>query len=676
MLPIHGMHEHAVGPRAEFPGSLLMATAALDRPTTECPAAAELAPRARASGCKVSVAKGALFWFVAACCVRGPMVARVEGILDHDQAVVSLMASDISELRRWPIFFDGQRYMGALEAYVAAAFVRLFGFTPSVVSLAPLLFCGLFVAGQYVLWNRWQGRVTGHLAALLALICAPMAAMWTFIPRGGYIEFMVWGLAVLGVYQRLARPEVSPPRRAGQFGWGLLLGLGFFINPLSIIVYATLALDWVFGRHGASIRAARDLDTRPLGRLLDRPVAPLVWCLLGVAVYLLLTFGCQVRLGEGASFVFFGGLAPKPIAVPLGIAVLVLTLVGLAYWTNAASRAFGLLVKHGAFALGLATSLLPFVLFQVRSRLGLEPAHASLPMWLRDPTTVWMNARDLGRALNPLIGCDARGAALMYERWPEQFPPARLPGLGELLHLLSPLVLMLVAVVVAHALWIERVSWREWFALRRSRPATPIMLATLGVVMACALYLVQATSPDGSSTRYLIPIWVFLPGLLAASITRMVKGRALFVAMLVAAWSAAQFNLWCDIDRRHPLRSLSEALDRENARVILTPQHIGLIVSELTQQRVGFLEYQPFWARVHGRFRARLRPNERLVCVAETINRGLPQEDLRARLKQLRAEAPDSTRLLQRVDGFEIWETDASPEEVAIEGRAAQATDH
>ena len=44
-------------------------------------------------------------------------MARIEGALDHDQSVVGLMALDIAAGRRWPVFFDGQRYMGALEPY-------------------------------------------------------------------------------------------------------------------------------------------------------------------------------------------------------------------------------------------------------------------------------------------------------------------------------------------------------------------------------------------------------------------------------------------------------------------------------------------------------------------------------------------------------------------------------
>ncbi len=54
----------------------------------------------------------ALGWFALALVARSVMVSRVEGVIEHDQAIVGLMALDIAEGRRWPIFFDGQRVHG------------------------------------------------------------------------------------------------------------------------------------------------------------------------------------------------------------------------------------------------------------------------------------------------------------------------------------------------------------------------------------------------------------------------------------------------------------------------------------------------------------------------------------------------------------------------------------
>lgn len=140
-------------------------------------------------------------WALVAMLARGPLVARIEGVLDHDQSIVGLMALDIAAGRRLPIFFDGQRYMGAIEAYLAALFVAIFGHSPVIVALSPLVFFGLFAAGQYAIWRIFHDRSTGHLAALISVLGAPMLALWSVVPRGGYVELMTWALPVLAIYR-------------------------------------------------------------------------------------------------------------------------------------------------------------------------------------------------------------------------------------------------------------------------------------------------------------------------------------------------------------------------------------------------------------------------------------------------------------------------------------------
>ena len=97
-------------------------------------------------------------WFALAILARLPFVLRAEGVLDHDQSVVGLMALDIAAGRRFPIFFDGQRYMSAVEGYVAAAFTLLLGTRGARRASSPVrAFCLLRDSSRR--WRRCSGAL-------------------------------------------------------------------------------------------------------------------------------------------------------------------------------------------------------------------------------------------------------------------------------------------------------------------------------------------------------------------------------------------------------------------------------------------------------------------------------------------------------------------------------------
>ncbi len=64
---------------------------------------------------------------------RGVLFMQPGARFDADQAVVGLMAKHISEGRAFPIYFYGQSYLLAVEAYLAAPVMWLLG--PTEVAL-------------------------------------------------------------------------------------------------------------------------------------------------------------------------------------------------------------------------------------------------------------------------------------------------------------------------------------------------------------------------------------------------------------------------------------------------------------------------------------------------------------------------------------------------------------
>ena len=84
---------------------------------------------------------------------------------DSDQAIVGLMAKHLSEFRALPVFFYGQHFMLAVEAWLAAPLFLVAG--PSVTALKlPLL--GVHVAATVLLLRILEREL--RLRPLLAFV--------------------------------------------------------------------------------------------------------------------------------------------------------------------------------------------------------------------------------------------------------------------------------------------------------------------------------------------------------------------------------------------------------------------------------------------------------------------------------------------------------------------------
>lgn len=603
-------------------------------------------------------------WFVVALVARAPFVARIEGVLDHDQSVVGLMALDIARGRRFPIFFDGQRYMGAVEAYAAAAFVRAFGHTPGVVALAPLVAFGLFAAGQFAVWSRWRDRATGHLAAALTVVGSPMLVVWGVVPRGGYVEFLAWALPTLAVYRALARAGAPTPHPAAQAVWGFWLAIGYFLNPLALTVYATLALDWTLGRHGADLRGERDVRAG----WLDHPAAPALAVVAALAWLSALAACCHVDPRapvDGSPYVAFGGRFGARGAVAVGAAGVVALLAAAAWWTRGPARLLERARGAPWAVAGLLAATAPIVAYSVLVRLGVYPPAPSLPVWISAPWKAGPNLVSASRALGTLVGSDPRAIETVLIGQGIAPPLSRQPAVAAWLVGLSPAVVAVALLLVALAAARDRRYWSRLFALRADDVAPPVALASAFLAVASGLYLLQGTSPNASSVRYLIPAWVVLPGLLASGIRALPrKVRAPVSLALVVPWVTAQGLIWRDLDRPSPARLLAVALAGRGVRAVVAPTPVALVVANLTHGAVGAAEYQPIWPRLGDRYHARFAAGETITCVVDReypwAVRGegawAPEQDFGRHLRGLSRRHPGRVKEAGSVGSFEVWE--------------------
>ena len=619
----------------------------------------------------------AMAWFTLALVARSVMVARVEGVLEHDQAIVGLMALDIAEGRRLPIFFDGQRYMGALEAYTAAIFVRLFGHSPSSVAMAPTFYYAAFVAGQFAAWRAWKGRACGHLAATFTLACSPMMAIWSVIPRGGYTEVLAWGLATMAVvYRRVTRPGRPPLGFLAQLGWGALFTFGYFLNPLSLVVYLALAIDWTFGRHGLDIRSAR----LPRRRWPDRPWAGLAWAGMALGAVTIVAVGCHIDPATRGRprFVFALDLVPGRVGTVLGVAVVLATFAFAAWWTGLARRSVSLLATHPGFAAGALLGLAPFFIYTARAKLGLAPFERSLPVWIRPPWASGANVVDGLAAVGPLFGGQVRGGndvaylCLPLFRLPEVAWPGVASALAAPHARRRPLLLARIGRDAPSG--VDRAAWQRFWALRGASPSSPTVLALIGLGSCVGLYLIQASSLDGSSMRYLLPVWLFLPGLLASALLAWPKAaRAGAMALLLGVWTLGQASLVVEMGRPNLERRLADRLEAQGTRGIIASGSLVQVVADLSGGRVGGVEYRSSWPRIGRRYADRFPSGEPIICVIDLDRLGRDATDEPGPgVRAFALAHPERARLVDTVEHYEVWSLDIPLDEFLGEPLSAK----
>lgn len=175
---------------------------------------------------------------------------------NSDEAIVGLMARHIIKLGERPIFFYGQSYMGSLDAYLVALGFTLLGQKVWVIRLVQsLLYTGTlittFLLGKAIFESKWVGL----LAVGLLAVPVVNVTLYTTVSIGGYGEALLLGNLILLVALNLTRNvQVSSALSSGRrkitcliAGWGFLVGLGLWVNGLTIVYSfpTALLIAWI-----------------------------------------------------------------------------------------------------------------------------------------------------------------------------------------------------------------------------------------------------------------------------------------------------------------------------------------------------------------------------------------------------------------------------------------------
>jgi len=200
------------------------------------------------------------FWicFLVAVVVRGWLIVHTNGVLAGDEAMVGIQAEHILRGEH-PLYYYGQPYMGSFQMYVIAGIFLVTGPSVWAMRLEPLLISLVIVT---LTWYFSAALAdAAQLSARPKMLFMTIASLLAAFPplydtveemrtTGGYVEafmIMLWLLfCAFRLTQRWGAGAATRELALRWAGIGLLVGVGFWIDPL--VVYALLTIGlWIGG---------------------------------------------------------------------------------------------------------------------------------------------------------------------------------------------------------------------------------------------------------------------------------------------------------------------------------------------------------------------------------------------------------------------------------------------
>jgi hypothetical protein len=131
--------------------------------------------------------------------IRIPILTDPALLIDGDEAVVGLMASDWLKGGEFPIYFIGQQYgLSTLEACTAGLFFSIFGMTDWALKLSSLTIwlTGVVFFYKALIQYKPQKKQIASIVSFI-LVTAPTWLYWGMKSRGGYVSAFMFSAILL-----------------------------------------------------------------------------------------------------------------------------------------------------------------------------------------------------------------------------------------------------------------------------------------------------------------------------------------------------------------------------------------------------------------------------------------------------------------------------------------------
>ena len=155
-------------------------------------------------------------------------------ILNSDDTIIRLMALHINNTGARPIFFYGQNYMGAFEAYAGALAFRLFGTSVMSMRYVTITLYAAFLTGLYLLTSRLYTRAFALLTIAIFVFVSPVTLQFQILSVGGYAEIVPLCVLLILVSYFLVLTRVAAllaPTTAPLFPLGWAGRSGSVVRP-------------------------------------------------------------------------------------------------------------------------------------------------------------------------------------------------------------------------------------------------------------------------------------------------------------------------------------------------------------------------------------------------------------------------------------------------------------
>ena len=192
-----------------------------------------------------------------ACALRVFLISVNWPQTNSDEATMGLMALHIAQGKDFPIFFYGQGYMGALQAYLGGALFHIFGASLFTLRLGLVVIFGGTLISIYLLTKMIYNR--NFALFVLLLFCSGSSGVISLqiFANGGYAETLFFSIFLFLIITHIVitsgrtGENEKKGKRVLLYGLlGIVAGLATYSDILILPTLLTTGiLLWIFASH-------------------------------------------------------------------------------------------------------------------------------------------------------------------------------------------------------------------------------------------------------------------------------------------------------------------------------------------------------------------------------------------------------------------------------------------